>query len=127
MKLSNIIIKYRTENELSQREFAKRCGLSNSYISFIEKESNPKTKRPMAPSLERYKQLADGMGISVQSLFEMLDDDVPVSLSYSPVRLDPYERQLLSAFRAADDRAREDALKTLLDHPRKKDTESSAI
>ncbi len=127
MKLSNIIIKYRTENELSQREFAKRCGLSNSYISFIEKESNPKTKRPMAPSLERYKQLADGMGISVQSLFEMLDDDVPVSLSYSPVRLDPDERQLLSAFRAADDRAREDALKTLLDHPRKKDTESSAI
>ena len=127
MKLSNIIIKYRTENELSQREFAKRCGLSNSYISFIEKESNPKTKRPMAPSLERYKQLADGMGISVQSLFEMLDDDVPVSLSYSPVRLDPDERQFLSAFRAADDRAREDALKTLLDHPRKKDTESSAI
>ena len=30
-------------------------------------------------------------------------------------------RNLITAYRAADDRAREDALKTLLDHPRKKD------
>lgn len=33
--------------------------------------------------------------------------------------LTPEEHRLLSAYRAADDRAREDALKTLLDHPKK--------
>ena len=37
------------------------------------------------------------------------------------------ELRLLSAYRAADDRAQEDALRTLLDHPRKKSVEPSAI
>lgn len=37
------------------------------------------------------------------------------------------EMRLLSAYRAADDRAQEDALRVLLDHPRKKSTEQSAI
>ena len=37
------------------------------------------------------------------------------------------ELRLLSAYRAADDRAQDDALRTLLDHPRKKSAEQSAI
>ena len=36
MKLSEIIIDYRKRMNISQREFSRRCGLSNSYISFIE-------------------------------------------------------------------------------------------
>ena len=83
MKLSTIISDYRKEMRISQREFARRCGLSNSYISFIENEKNPKTGRPVVPTLEQYKKLADGMGISVQRLFELLDDDAPVDLSGS--------------------------------------------
>jgi hypothetical protein len=35
--------------------------------------------------------------------------------------------QLLTAYRSADDRARSDALRTLMEHQIKKDTESSAI
>ena len=37
------------------------------------------------------------------------------------------EMQLLTAYRSADDRARSDALRTLIEHQIKKDTESSAI
>ena len=81
MKLSDIVRNYRLEKDISQREFAKRCGLSNSYISFIENECNPKTGRPMVPTIEQYKKIADGMSISVQHLFELLDKDAPVILN----------------------------------------------
>ena len=84
MKLSEIIRKYRADHDISQREFAKRCNLSNSYISFIENERNPKTGRPMTRTIEQYKKLADGMSISVQELFESLDVDSPVILNSKP-------------------------------------------
>lgn len=127
MKLSAIIADYRDRMQISQREFARRCDLSNSYISFLEKETNPKTGKPMVPTLVQYKKLADGMNMSVQQLFEMLDDDAPVDLNPAPSalhspelsfgELSEEELALLSAFRAADDRARADALLTLLQHP----------
>ena len=83
MKLSDLIIDYRTRMNISQRDFSRRCDLSNSYISFLEKEKNPKTGKPLIPTLEQYKKLADGMGISVHRLFELIDDDAPVDLRSS--------------------------------------------
>lgn len=125
MKLSAIIYAYRLEHDLSQREFARQCGLSNSYISFIEKEINPKTGRPMVPTLEQYKKIADGMGTTVHSLFEKLDADSPVHLETNSA-LGKEESRLLVAYRDATDSAREIALETLENHPRKKvDTGSS--
>ena len=127
MKISEIIQNYRHYNDMSQRELARRCDLSNTYISFLEKEVNPKTGQEIEITLTQYKKLADGMGISINTLFEMLGDDAPVSLAMPADELSDDEHRFLSAYRAADDRAREDALKTLLDHPRKKDTSMSAI
>lgn len=83
MKLCDLIIDFRKRMNISQREFSRRCDLSNSYISFIEKDMNPKTGKPLVPTLEQYKKLADGMGISVHRLFELLDDDSPVNLRSS--------------------------------------------
>lgn len=83
MKLSELIIDYRTRMGISQREFSRRCDLSNSYISFIEKERNPKTGKPLVPTLEQYKKIARGMDISVHRLFELLDDDAPVDITIS--------------------------------------------
>ena len=80
MKLSEILIDYRNKMNISQREFSRACNLSNSYISFLEREMNPRTGKPMAPTLEQYKKLANGMNISVQRLFELLDEDAPVNL-----------------------------------------------
>ena len=84
MKLSNAVIDYRKRMQISQREFARRCDLSNSYISFIENEYNPRTGKPIVPTIEQYQKIANGMGISVQHLFELLDDDSPVELHYVP-------------------------------------------
>ena len=81
MKLSELIIDYRSRMNISQREFSRKCSLSNTYISFLENEKNPKTGKPLIPTLEQYKKLADGMGMTVQHLFELLDDDAPVDLS----------------------------------------------
>lgn len=80
MKLSVIISDYRKQAQISQREFARRCGLSNSYISFIENEYNPRTGKPIVPTLEQYRKIATGMGLTVHQLFEQLDDDSPVDL-----------------------------------------------
>lgn len=128
MKLSEVLISYRKKMGISQRELSKRCHLSNSYISFIENEMNPKTGKPITPTMEKYKMLANGMDMSVQQLWNMLDDDTVVSFG-SPVStydsLSMNEHALIDAYRAADDRAREDALKTLLDHPRKKGRQSA--
>lgn len=81
MKLSDLIRDYRKQMNISQREFSRKCNLSNTYISFLENEKNPKTGRPLIPTLEQYRKIADGMNTSVQHLFELLDDDAPVDLS----------------------------------------------
>lgn len=80
MKLSNIVIDYRNKMQISQREFARRCDLSNSYISFIENEYNPRTGKPIVPTLEQYQKIASGMQLTVHQLFELLDEDSPVDL-----------------------------------------------
>ena len=80
MKLSELIIDYRKRLNISQREFSRRCGLSNTYISFLENEKNPKTEKPIVPTLDIYRKIADGMDTTVHHLFELLDDDSPVDL-----------------------------------------------
>ena len=88
MKLSQIVTDYRRRMQISQREFARRCDLSNSYISFIENEYNPRTGRPIVPTLEIYQKIAIGMGVTVHQLFEQLDEDAPVDLGINPVAKD---------------------------------------
>lgn len=79
MTLKDLIIEYRNDHGLSQRQFATACGLSNGYISMLEKEMNPNTKLPVTPTLPRLKQLASGMGMSLTDLLVKVDD-MPVEL-----------------------------------------------
>lgn len=79
MTLKDLIIEYRNDHGLSQRQFATACGLSNGYISMLEKEMNPNTKLPVTPTLPKLKQLASGMGMSLTDLLVKLDD-MPVEL-----------------------------------------------
>ena len=79
MTLKDLIIEYRNDHGLSQRQFATACGLSNGYISMLEKEMNPNTKLPVTPTLPKVKQLASGMGMSLTDLLVKVDD-MPVEL-----------------------------------------------
>ena len=83
MKLSDLIIDYRKRMNIYQREFSRQRAIAETYISFIEKGKNPRTGKPMVPTLEQYKKIATGMGISVQRLFELLDKDAPVDMGSS--------------------------------------------
>lgn len=75
MKLNDLIRKYRTTHNLSLRAFAKKSGLSYGYIYMLEKNINPKTQKPIKPTLEAIKGVAYGLDISVDDLLKMLDDD----------------------------------------------------
>lgn len=79
MTLSELIIRYRDNHELSQRQFAVRCGLSNGYISMIERNSNPSTGKPLVPTLSALAKISRGMGLSLDELFSSVED-MPVSL-----------------------------------------------
>lgn len=82
MTISEFISRYLTQNKLSQRQFAKNCGLSNGYISMLINNENPKTKKPLVPSLAALISLSKGMGITIDELIAQTDDiDVDISFA----------------------------------------------
>ena len=79
MTLKDLVIKYRGDNGLSQRQFALQCGLSNGYISMLEKGINPSTGAKITPTLPALSKLATGMHTTLNELFTLVDDmDVDV-------------------------------------------------
>lgn len=68
MKIEEITKAYREQHGLSQREFAKQCGLSSSYIWFLEQGINPQTGRRINPSLPALAKIAKAMGITLDDL-----------------------------------------------------------
>lgn len=75
MFLGDLIKKYRTANKLSLRDFAKKCGLSHTYISALEKNIDPRTGKPIAPTLDTVKYISKGMNISVEDILKILDSN----------------------------------------------------
>lgn len=74
MTLGDLIKGYRIEHGISQREFAKMSGLSNSYISQLEMNSNSKNGQPIKPQIETFKAVADAMHTTVDALFSQVED-----------------------------------------------------
>ncbi len=74
MTLGKIIKEYREKHQLSQRQFASLCDVSNGYISMLEDERNPKTNEPIVPSIATMKKLAKAMGTSLNELMSIADD-----------------------------------------------------
>lgn len=84
MKLKDLLITYRENNNLSQRQFAQRCKLSNGYISMLEKGINPNTGLPVTPTIPVLTKLASGMNISLHQLLSMADD-MPVDIKATEI------------------------------------------
>jgi transcriptional regulator with XRE-family HTH domain len=95
MTLSEIVKNYREENGISQREFAKRCELSNSLISIIERGVNPQTGNPVDPDSRTLRRLAAGMGMTELRLLELLkSNNRPPAFASD---LNEYDRNALEA------------------------------
>lgn len=73
MFLGEVIKKYRKENDLSLRAFASKCGLSYTYISMLERNIDYRTGKPIAPTLDSVKYIANAMNIPIDDLLKMLD------------------------------------------------------
>lgn len=115
MTLGEIIKKYRVEHEMSMDKFSEMSGISKSYISLLEKNWNPTTGRSIAPSIKCIRQVADCVHIDFNTLFSMLDGNI--SLAAEPASTDfsvsPLEKDLITAFRKADDLDRQMVLRIL--------------
>ena len=105
MKLGLIVHNYRKTQGVSMDLFCKKSGLSKGYISMIENERNPRSNKPIRPTLPTLEKLASAMDMSMTELFEMLDPDTVVDVSAKDVSsptLTPGESAHLSRYRALD-------------------------
>jgi len=98
MTLGEYIKAYREMHGWSQREFASRAGLSNTYISNLEKGIE-KAGATKTPSFETYKAIARATGCTARDLIELLDDTVVELPSFTPE-----EQQMITLFRKASGR-----------------------
>lgn len=80
MVLGDVIKSYCYEHRLSFQSFAERCGVSKAYISMLINGKNPKTGKPIRPTIETYDSIARTMGMTIDQLFETIEE-APVSLS----------------------------------------------
>lgn len=98
MHIGEIITAFCDSKGLSYRQFALKCGLTNGYISMLINGANPKTGKPLRPSFETYTKLANGMNITINGLFEIMDD-APISTAPVIGELDADEVELVNIFR----------------------------
>lgn len=81
MTLGDIIKKYRLERNLTMDSFAEKAGLSKGYISMLEKNENPRTKKPIIPTLDTYNSIAKALNIPLNKLICMVDPASEISLT----------------------------------------------
>lgn len=74
MELRDVLKAYRAENGLSQREFAKKCGLSNTHISNLEAGVNPQTGKKTVSDIGTYQKISAAMGMTLRDLFNIIGD-----------------------------------------------------
>ena len=87
MKLGEILKSYREEHKMSMDAFCELSDLTKGYISMLEKNEHPKTKKPIIPSYETIEKIAKGMQISVDDLIDMLDDNQEIQINATPSTL----------------------------------------
>lgn len=75
MYLGDLIKKYRTENKISQRDFAKLCNLSHTYIAALEKNIDSRTGKPIAPTLDTVKYVSNAMNMPIEDILHLLEDN----------------------------------------------------
>lgn len=85
MTVGGLIAKFREEHHMSQRKFALLCGLSNGYISMIEKNLNPQTGRPPEISPEALKSIAETMGMTMDELARKVDPETKIYRRVNPL------------------------------------------
>lgn len=74
-KLGKFIKKIREEKDLSLRDLASLCDLSHSYIDSIEKGKDPRSGKPVSPTVDTLGKIAKGLGVSIFELLKYIEPD----------------------------------------------------
>lgn len=82
MYLGELIKEYRERENLTMAEFALKCGLSKGYISMLEKNKHPQNDKEIVPSVETLGKVSAVLGISLNELLSILNDDQLVDISH---------------------------------------------
>lgn len=90
MLLGDIIRQYREEHQMSLQDFANLINSSRSYVHMLEKNVNPSTNKPISPSVETLKSLANAMNMDLEVLLKKLDLEQNIYLNE-----DEYKKQFL--------------------------------
>nr|AAA85499.1 repressor protein [Streptococcus phage T270]AAC48865.1 repressor [Streptococcus phage T12] len=64
--------------------FAEKSGLTKGYISMLEKNEHPKSKKPIIPTEETLLKVAKGMGVDIDFVLSKLDSDQEIQINISP-------------------------------------------
>lgn len=75
MRLGAIIREYRDATQISMEQFAKRAGLSKSYVNTLERGHHPSTNEEIYPSMGTVAKCARAMTLTVDDLLEKIGDD----------------------------------------------------
>ena len=108
MTLAEYLAKYREEHgNISQRDLAKLCGISNGYIAMLERGYAPSSGQPITPSMKTLRKLAEGMRVDLDEMLRSLDGDTVIGLGGTLPPDDAYfdrlsnaEQKLVSNYRA---------------------------
>lgn len=121
MTLGDYIKEYRQAHKYSMDDFAKRSGLSKAYVSILERNYNPSTKKAAIPSLETVKRVAIATNIDFNDLIALLDQEI--SLDPGIIQIEPPtekvpsisadDKELLRKFHCLDDRGKAAVLNVL--------------
>lgn len=76
MKIGDIIRDYCEQHGMSQRGFANKAGLSNTYIGLLVKGENARNGAAVQPSLPTIKKIADAMDCTVDVLLRKMQDEI---------------------------------------------------
>ena len=85
MTIGEIIKHYRTANDLSMDNFGKLASLSKAYISILERGSNPRNNKPVIPSIDTLRAIAQAMNMDLNELINLLDDNQKIKLSENEI------------------------------------------
>ena len=71
-ELGMIIRNFRKKNKIGLRAFAKMIDVSPSYLTFLERNENPSTGKPISPSLDTIRSAACAMNMDLITLMSKL-------------------------------------------------------
>lgn len=101
MRIGEVVYNYRKRTGTTMQALAERSGVSKAYISMLEKDINPATGKAITPGLDTLYKLAEGMGITIDDLLDMVDGNTVVSLANAPEGwqlLDKEDKKRVQAF-----------------------------